>query len=316
MAEFYINIDGDNVIADITFIDTQAAEAPEPASSPFNVTFKAKVIESQDPTVNVDEVIEGVLSYNLEFTDDYNLANPFLGGSGGGMPNHYMVYDETTGSQIKANLPNGLTFRTSYSALPFLTLDSQITDHNNGIYQREASFTSGRSMSNLANIHMGMYFKETLSELPNILKTDWSKSLNDYAEFCLGVNGQYIVAELTELALDIQEKPPAIVLNSSLSLSELPSQGGELTINSNIINNIELSMSLKHSQYIIMLGEHQYPITLPTAHTLTDFQTHLMINTFTVSASWPAGTYIHHITTIAVEDGQVFSKSTSFTKSE
>jgi len=177
MAEFYINIDGSNVLADIISIDTQAPDAPDPVVTPFNVSFKAQIIESQDPTVNVDEIIEGVLSYNLEFADDYNLANPFLGGSGGGMPNHYMVYDETPGSQIEANLPNGLTFRTSYSAQPFLTLDSQITDHNNGNYQREASFTSGSSMSNSTNIHMGMYFKETMSELPKILKTDWSTSL-------------------------------------------------------------------------------------------------------------------------------------------
>jgi len=318
IAEFYMNIDGATVLADITSIETQALEASVPSIVPSNVSFRAKVIESQVPMVSIDEIIEGVLSYDLNSALDYNEQNQFPGGSSGGLPMYYMANDETPGSQIIAYLPNGQIVRTPYSAQPFLTLDTQITDHNNGNYEREASFTSGNTISNPTQTHMGIYFKETFSQLPNILKTDWSKSLTayDHAEFYLGVNGQYIIAELIELALELEEAPPTIELNATLSLTGLSNQGGEVTISNNAINNTEQSLSIKHWQYITMPNGSQYPISLPAAHTLTELQTYPIVTTFTVPSYWPVGTYIHHITTIAVEDGQVFSKSTSFTKSE
>jgi len=315
-AEFYININGQYVIANIVEVTTNRIVTPPPPAveEPFTTYFQAKVLSSNSPHAIVDEIIEGSLSYAIPQDNSFQAM--------------FSATDVVPGSEIKATLANGMTVKTAYSANPFLSLNSYAIDHQNGNYQRQMNFSSHQNTLFNNGFESGwpmvnsidLSFDENFTQAPLAVKTEWSANLTDYnnAEFHLMIDGQDIIAQVITLSTNqeqtVPEPVPEVSLNVALVTNSVPSEGGDLQISASINNVTELAFEVKQWHYISMPNGIQFPISLPTSMQLVALENNQNSTSFSIPSYWSSGNYTYHVVTLTVGNGDIAQSSTSFVK--
>ena len=317
------NGQGQEVLAKVTNITTSAIETPL-IPDLFTVNFKATVseIEGTEAPASVGDTIFASLSY------DNTLVPPQSAG------NTYSDFDNTFGAGITIDLADGTSLntynKTNYYSPGFVSLNSNIMDFYNGVYERDMFLSSKVSQyvpfyyfgtTGTVEYDAGIEINESFNSLPVPYKENWSTNLADYNNARISLfayhNGQNILvlADINEIWVGEAPDPTAnIDISVSLDINTIAATGGTITATSSLTNSNEQTLSLSYWSYIVMPDDIHYNLSAINNTSITSLSSQISPTTISIPDYWPPGTYTLVISSMVTGTGLTQSTSTTFEK--
>ncbi len=276
-----------------TFIITFNVNAIQPT-----VFFKAKVDSSETSVVKAGEVINGSFTYEQ--------STQLNGGSG------YWYFDNSLGSNITLNLPNGVILKT------FDNVDNKVDIH--GKVRGNIFSTTLRSNSNsITNNLMAGMIELSFDEYGDFsfdskLRDSWFsvKEFNS-SKLTTHINNSKVTASIIEISNSLPARN--IITDAYSDNNTISENGGRLYFVRDITNTSNNEIEIRRWEYVTLPDGTIYNKDRPIKVTLSPQQKDVQNSAYyTVPEYWPSGAYTYHLNSMEIPGGQVSHISFSFNK--
>ena len=274
----------------------------------ITVNYKATIDTSNHPTILLNEVVEGTITYETETP----LASPDW------------YYDTSPGSMITATFANGLVVNTDPNAINRVDMYMHSTGNGPEPFDYTTNFHSNEVITNSASTASSLAIM--LSAFVNYdpqgaIRTSWDDDLSTFHLKYMEVNvdGHFILATITEFSTGPQSP---VTVEATTYADPISAYGGRLYFVRDVENTSDARVEIKRWAYIVWPDGTHYNRDRPTKVVLDPMERDIQTSAYyTIPSYWPAGEYTYYLNSIVVDDvngsvGAVTTDSFTFTKSE